>query len=114
MVAMLPSIGRTLLLATGLLAGLPWLRSSQTVPRGGEEPTGTVTSTSTPASRIDVLSKDSTEYRALAIPRSFKSDLDAATRLLVFKDGLCVRDRGIVTTRSTSNGGDPRGLVTEE
>lgn len=107
----MPSIGRTLLLAAGLWAGLPWIRSPHTVPRGGEEATGTVTST---ASRVDVVSKDAPEYRALAIPKSYKSDVAAATRLLVFKDGLCVRDRGLVSAHSTSNAGDPRGLVTEE
>src|SRR5262245_20973010 len=113
MVVMVPMLGCKVVLAVGLLAGLPWLRSSKTVPPG-EEATGTVTTTSAPASRIDVVTKDSTEYRALAIPRSFKSEVDAATRLLVFKDGLCVRDRGIVVAHTTTNGGDPRGLVTEE
>ena len=115
MVAMLPSIGRAALLSVGLFAGLPWLRSSHTVPAGTEgTPAASAPTAAAPASRLSVVAKDSPEYRALAIPRSFKSEVDAATRLLVFRDGLCVRDRGIVSAHTTSNGGDPRGLVTEE
>jgi len=104
---------RTLLLV-GLLAGLPWLRSSETMPETAPAapPTGSTPATS--ASRIEVLALDSDAYRALAIPRSYKSDVEASTRLLVFRDGLCVRDRGLITSHKTQNGGDTRSIVMEE
>jgi len=49
------------------------------------------------------VSAGSSEYRALAIPRSYKTAPDAPLHLLVFRGGLCVRDHGLGD--STANGG---------
>jgi hypothetical protein len=113
MVRMTATLGRTAFLALGLVAGLPWLRSSSTVPAKGE-PVAASHAGAAPASRIVLVSSDAPEYRALAIPKSYKSDTSATQRLLVFRDGLCVRDRGIVTTHTTANGGSAGSVVMEE
>lgn len=108
---MLPHIG-SMLLAAGMLAGWPWLRSSSTVPETTATSDGAIVAEST--SRVALVTAESAEYRALAIPKSYKSEAAAPLRLLVFRDGLCVRDRGLVTAHTTGNGGDGRSIVMEE
>jgi hypothetical protein len=46
--------------------------------------------------RVVLLSAGDTEYTALAIPRSLKTDPEAPMHLLVFHGGACVRDLGLV------------------
>src|SRR5262245_12101961 len=48
-----------------------------------------------PPDRVVLVSSGSSEYRALAIPRAYKTAPDAPLHLLVFRGGLCVRDHGL-------------------
>jgi len=103
MVPVLVPMLRTAVLVGSLLAGLPWLRSGSTAPRESGSQTA-ASQVATSPDRIVLLAADSPDYRALAIPKSYKSHPDAAQHLLVFQGGLCVRDRGLVQAHETENG----------
>jgi hypothetical protein len=114
MVLVLAPMLQTALLTGSLLAGLPWLRASSTAPPQPGAETAVGSTASTPTDRVVLVSADAPEYRALAIPKSYKSNPDAALHLLVFRDGLCIRDRGLIQTRKTGSGDGPGTLVMEE
>lgn len=109
--------GSNAFLAVALVAGIPFIRSSSTVPRGESEGTAAVaaapSSLSSP-SHIVLLRVDSADYRALAIPKSYKSEPDALLHLLVFRDGLCVRDRGLMQIHDTTDAGKPGMIMMQE
>lgn len=118
MVGMLLALVRTALLAGSLLPGLPWIRSSSTVPPGQSpaSPSGAAPAAAATAApnRVALMGADAPEYTALAIPKSYKSQPDATLRLLVFRDGLCIRDRGLVQAHETRDGGNPGATIMEE
>jgi hypothetical protein len=100
MVGMLTSSIRSALLATALLAGLPWLRSGSAAPGTAGKGTATAPAPEAPAAavppdRVVLLAAGDAEYRALAIPRSYKTAPEAPMHLLVFRGGLCIRDLGL-------------------
>jgi len=64
--------------------------------------------------RVVILASGDEEYRALAIPRSYKTAPDAPTHLLVFRKGLCVRDIGLGDAQQTGEHGTPTTAVVEE
>src|SRR5512147_944423 len=118
MVGMLLPLVRTALLAGSLLAGLPWIRSSSTAPRDAQPAdrpqSASVAVAAAAPSRVVLMGADGPEYQALAIPKSYKSDPDATLRLLVFRDGLCIRDRGLVQAHETRDGGGAGTTIMEE
>jgi hypothetical protein len=67
-----------------------------------------------PPDRVVILAVGDTEYRALAIPRSYKTAPDAPMHLLVFRAGLCVRDIGLASEQSTGTGGVAGQAIVEE
>ncbi len=60
--------------------------------------------------RVVVLAASDADYKALAIPRSYKTSPEAPTHLLVFHGGLCVRDMGLADSKD----GSESGAVVEE
>jgi hypothetical protein len=105
---------QSVVLAGSLLAGLPWLRSDSAVPKeNGPEPAASSHVAGSP-NRVVLYAADAAEYRALAIPKSYKSHPEATLHLLVFRDGLCIRDRGLVQIQETGGGGEAGKLVMEE
>jgi len=64
--------------------------------------------------RVALFGSGDDEYRALAIPRSYKTAPDAPTHLLVFRKGLCVRDIGLADAQRTGEHGTPTTAVVEE
>ena len=60
------------------------------------------------------MSAASPDYRALAIPRSVRTDADAPVRLVVFRDGVCVLDRGLRESSEESNGGARGTMIVQE
>lgn len=93
---------RSAVLAVSLLAGLPWVRSGAAVPREKARTAATLAATAPAESasdRVVLLSVNDPDYRALAIPRSYKTSPDAPKHLLVFRGGLCVRDIGLVDAK---------------
>jgi len=113
MVVMLLAAVRMAVLATTLLGGLPWVRSSSAVPRVSKPPSPARTEAE-PPDRVVVLAATAPEYRALAIPKSYKTAPDALTHVLVFRGGLCIRDRGLVQTHETGGGSDHTKVIMEE
>ena len=67
-----------------------------------------------PPDRVVILAVGDTEYRALAIPRSYKTAPDAPMHLVVFRGGLCVRDIGLASEQSTGAGGVAGQAIVEE
>jgi hypothetical protein len=59
---------------------------------------------------VVLVSAGSSEYRALAIPRSYKTGVDAPLHLLVYRGGLCVRDHGL-TDAAANNGTGVEGAA---
>jgi hypothetical protein len=117
MIVMLTSPIRLALLAASLLAGLPWVRSGSAAP----PETTTATAAAAPAApaaaatdRVVLLGSSDPEYRALAIPRSYKTAPEAPMRLLVFRGGLCVRDLGLADTQANGEHGTPGTAVVEQ
>ena len=109
---MLTTPVRTALLAGALLAGLPWVRSASTVPRDESAAPGKATSTA--PDRVVLLEAGDADYRALAIPRSYKSAPDALRHLLVFHGGLCVRDFGLADVSESGDSDRGNGRVAQE
>ena len=103
MVGMLSMPVRLTVLTVSLLAGLPWMRSGSAAPPSKATGAGPEAPVAVAADRVVLVSAGSSEYRALAIPRSYKTAPDAPLHLLVFRGGLCVRDHGLGD--STANGG---------
>lgn len=113
MVLVLATILHSAVLSATLLAGLPWLRSGSTAPRETGPGTEASSHAATSPDRIVLLALDSPDYRALAIPKSYKSHPEAAQHLLVFRGGLCIRDRGLVQAQETG-GGAGGAMIMEE
>jgi hypothetical protein len=63
---------------------------------------------------VVLLSAGDAEYRALAIPRSYKTAPDAPSHLLVFRGGLCVRDVGLADTQNRDEHGTPNSAIVQE
>lgn len=61
-----------------------------------------------------VISAGDAAYTALAIPRSYKTAPKAQTRLLVFKEGLCIRDIGLGDTQKNAEHGTPTTAIVQE
>lgn len=61
-----------------------------------------------------LLAAGDAEYRALAIPRAYKSSPEAPMHLLVFRGGLCVRDFGLASAQSTGTRSSPGKAFVEE
>lgn len=61
-----------------------------------------------------LLAAGDAEYRALAIPRSYKSAPEAPQHLLVFRGGVCVRDFGLASARSSGTRSSPGRAFVEE
>lgn len=74
------------LLAASLLTGLPGVRPEIAANAARD--------------RVVLLSAGDPEYSALPVPCSRKTDPTAPTHLLVFRDGLCVRDLGVADEES--------------
>lgn len=112
MILMLTSPIRLTLLAVSLLVGLPWVRSGSAVPPA----TATAPEASAAAApdRVVLLAADDPEYRALAIPRSYKTAPEAPMHLLAFRGGLCVRDLGLADTQTNGERGTPGTTVVEQ
>ena len=64
--------------------------------------------------RVILLSAGDDQYRALAIPRSYKTAPDAPMHLLVFRGGLCIRDHGLVDAQKSGEHGTQKTAVVEE
>ena len=64
--------------------------------------------------RIVLLSADDAQYRALAIPRSYKTAPEARLHLLVFRNGLCIRDHGLADTVANDGRGIDGAAVVEQ
>lgn len=64
--------------------------------------------------RVVLLAAADAEYRALAIPRSYKIAPDAPMHLLVFRGGLCVRDIGLETAQSSGGRAEAGQALVEE
>jgi hypothetical protein len=104
----------SLVLSTALLAGLPWIRGSATA-----SPEPAVSAAAAPAApsspnRVAVMGAGSPDYRALAIPRSVRTDPDASLRLLVFREGICVLDRGLRDAHEDSTAGARGSMIVRE
>jgi hypothetical protein len=67
-----------------------------------------------PPDRVALLASGDAEYKALAIPRSYKTAPEAPMRLLVFRGGLCVRDLGLATEQSSAGNGASGQAIVEE
>jgi hypothetical protein len=66
--------------------------------------------------RVEILAIDDPVYAALNVPAAVRTHPDSATRLVVFRDGVPVLDRGLVSRRTASTAEDPaiieeRGFV---
>lgn len=84
---------RTVIPAATLLTGLALLGAGEAVAR--PKPTAAPDPPAPPPDRVVLVSEGSSEYRALAIPKAYKTAPDAPLHLLVFSGGLCVRDHGL-------------------
>jgi hypothetical protein len=94
---------RRTVLAAALLAGLRWAGPVSAAPA---KPAAAAPEVSAPApDRVVLVSAGSSEYRALAIPQSYKTGLDAPLHLLVFRAGLCVRDHGLADAAANNGSG---------
>lgn len=103
------STSATVLLAAALLAGFPWLRH----PDRSEPATPPAPAVDS-GNRVAVLASESPDYRSLRIPDSVKTDPAASVRLVVFRRGVCILDRGLRDARRDSNAGDRGSLVVQE
>jgi hypothetical protein len=61
-----------------------------------------------------LLSADDAQYRALAIPPSYKTAPEARLHLLVFRNGLCIRDHGLADTVANDGRGIDGAAVVEQ
>jgi hypothetical protein len=105
MVGMAATTLQSTLLAISLLTGLPWIRSGSAAP-----PTSSTQAAAgdDAPDRVVLLTTGDPAYRALAIPRSYKTNPGAGLHLLVFRGGLCIRDHGLsdsVANESSENSG---------
>ena len=117
MIVMLTTSIRLTLLTVSHLAGLPRARSGSAVPAKTAKATAAA-APEAPAQaapdRVVLLGIDDPEYRALAIPRSYKTAPEAPTHLLVFRGGLCLRDLGLADTQARGEHGTPGTAVVEQ
>jgi len=68
-----------------------------------------------PPDRVVLVEAGDAEYRALAIPRAYKTAPGAPNHLLVFKNGLCIRDHGLNDANKKESDGDtPNAAIVEE
>ena len=102
---MLAILLRVVVLAVSLLAGPLWAHSEAAVPREKSKTAATATD------RVVLVSVIDPDYRALAIPRAYKTAPEASKHLLVFRGGLCVRDIGLADSK---NEGDNNPTHVEE
>jgi hypothetical protein len=100
------------MVAALLLLGLPWVRSGSVAPEASAP--APAASAQASLDRIVMLAATDSAYRALAIPRSYKTAPSAPNRVLVFHGGLCVRDYGLVDAQSTDETGDGRTHLMQE
>jgi hypothetical protein len=103
-------------LATAVLAGLPWIRGAATAPPAPAPSAATAAdpALAPPPNRVAVLGAASPDYRMLAIPRSARTDPDASVRLLVFRGGICVLDRGLRDAHEDSSAGARGTTIVQE
>jgi len=101
MIRMLTTPIRLTVLAATLLAGFPWMRSGSAAPPAKATAAAPETTAMTAPDRVVLLSAGDPEYRALAIPRSYKTAPDARLHLIVFRGGLCIRDHGLADAQAT-------------
>jgi hypothetical protein len=64
--------------------------------------------------RVELLAASEDAYKALAIPRTYKTAPDAPNHLLVFRGGLCVRDIGLADTEVRESKGTGKTVIVEE
>jgi hypothetical protein len=117
MIAMLTQAIRMTVLTVSLLAGLPWMRSGSAAPSG--KATAAAPEAPTPDApdapdRVVLVAASSSEYLALAIPRSYKTAPDAPLHLLVFRGGLCVRDHGLADAKANDGRGVEGTAIVEQ
>jgi len=95
------------LLAVSLLAGvLP--------TEGAQAPAKAPPAPPVAPDRVVLLAATDEAYRALAIPRAYKTSAFAPTRLLVFRGGLCIRDHGLAESRKGDEGGAQKSGIIQE
>ena len=113
--AMSAPVFPTAILAGLCLAGLPWLRQASTAP-GPPSPSGAAVAVAAvdAPDRVEIVAADAPAYRALAIPRSYRTSPQAPMRLLVFRGGLCIADRGLRTEHTDGGTGRAGEVVVEE
>ena len=105
----MPTTLASLVLAGAMLAGFPWIRHPASAA-----PAPAPATPADPGNRVAVLDAASPAYRTLQIPSSVKTDPDASVRLVVFRQGACILDRGLRDARHDSNGGARGSLVVQE
>jgi hypothetical protein len=64
--------------------------------------------------RVELVSASDDAYKALAIPRTYKTAPEAPNHLLVFRGGLCIRDIGLADTQARESKGTAKSIVVEE
>ena len=64
--------------------------------------------------RVELVSASDDAYKALAIPRTYKTAPDAPNHLLVFRGGLCIRDIGLADTQVRESKGTGKTVIVEE
>jgi len=64
--------------------------------------------------RVELLAASDDAYKALAIPRTYKTAPEAPNHLLVFRGGLCVRDIGLADTQVRESKGTGKTVIVEE
>ena len=100
---MLTSLSLTL--ANAMIAALPWIRSSAAAAPGPAEPaTAPASSPAAPAfkDRVAVVAAGSSEYSAMATPLSVRRNSDARQRIVIFRNGVCILDRGLIEAHDES------------
>ena len=99
-------------LAVLMLAGLPWIRGSAT--RDADSPPPAAKISVPAASHVAVYAASAPEYRELKIPGTVRTEPKAAVRLVVFRNGQCILDRGLLDSRNEGNVGSNGSLVVQE
>ena len=105
------SLIRIALVVPALLTGLLAPPSTPAAPRQTVDPKAPA---AVAPDRVVLLGAGDDEYRALAIPRSYKTAPQAPMHLLVFRKGLCVRDIGLADAQETGEHGTPTTAIVEE
>jgi len=95
------------LLAVSLLAGILPTEGAQAPAKAPPAPP-------VAPDRVVLLAATDEAYRALAIPRAYKTSAFAPTRLLVFRGGLCIRDHGLAESRKGDEGGAQKSGIIQE